>query len=136
MKNGVLLQLLCTFQLAEIAVEGTERYMSSFASYFQNQAIREAQRRTLAEMLESGCDDVRILDDEIPVIEQDLDRRSDLSRTMAIDRAQDPQGLDKDEVRYPRPFGDERLGGGNLPGVVSDRQSDQDVDVNGAHSGS
>lgn len=110
--------------------------MASLAGHLQDQTIREAQSWTFAEMLERGSHDIRILDDEITMVEQDFDGGRDLNRTMTINRAENPQGLDEDEVRDPCAFGYERLGGSDLPGIVPDCQPDQDIGVNGAHSAS
>jgi hypothetical protein len=43
---------MCTLELAELAVEGAQRQMAGLPRHLQDQAVREAQGRSLPEMLQ------------------------------------------------------------------------------------
>src|SRR5262245_17691878 len=72
-------------QLAEVVVEGAEGQMSGFACCFQNQTIRESERRLDPIVLESRLDDLGVLHSQLRMIQEHLDRQRDLLRFEIVD---------------------------------------------------
>src|SRR5439155_7972982 len=118
-------QLLSAVELAELVVERTQRQVSSFASDLQDQAIGKSKRRLLPITFKRGCHCTRILHDQALVIQKHLDRSGKLTRYETVNRRQDPDSLDKHEVRNPRPARNEGFRDLNLPVVIARRQADQ-----------
>ena len=87
-------------------------------------------------MLEGGLDGVCILQRQLLVIHEHLDRVGDRFRASLVDGRQHPRGFRERQVRYPRAAGDERFGGRKLTRVVAREQPDQHIGVNGSHGAS
>ncbi|OFX21723.1 MAG: hypothetical protein A2V77_24675 [Anaeromyxobacter sp. RBG_16_69_14] len=67
--------------------------MAVLARALQHQAVGEAQGRATPELLERSLDDLGVLQSELAMIEEHLERGCDLFRPEPIDGIQDPDGL-------------------------------------------
>lgn len=135
-RAGRPLQLLSIWQLAKSPVETTKRLVPRLASDLQDKAVGEAKRRPRDKVRESGFDDVGLLDNERIVLEQHLDGACQSRCGSRIDRVEDPDGLDQDDVRNPSTLRDERFGSSSLLRVVAGQQPYKHVGVKRAHGAS
>ena len=69
----IFLQSFSSIELSKISVEGTQRNVTGFPSYFEDQTIGEPRRRTTTVMLQRGGDSIGILDRKVPVVQEHLD---------------------------------------------------------------
>lgn len=127
-------QPLCARYPTEISVEGAQRDMPSLPRQFQHQAIRKTECRLSAKEFHRRPDRIRILQHQVPVNEQHLDRPRDVLGVPIVNAIQNPYRLGERQHRDPRSAGDKRFCGRCLPCVVPRYQADQNVGVNGAHS--
>jgi len=104
--------------------------VARLSSHFENQAVREAERRSSPVLLQGRGHGVSILDRQVAMVEQQLDRGRQGRGVEAVHRRQDQDRLDEDNVRDPRPARDESLRGRNLPGLVASDQTNEDLRVN------
>ena len=123
-------------EFGQSAIEGTERQMTGLASDLQHQAIRKPQCWSPAKVFERRSNDLRVLQCQVLMVEEQLDRLRDCCRIALVHSAQDPHGFGKHEMRDPRPAFDKKLRRRDLLGVVSRDQTGQDVRVNGSHGAS
>ncbi len=76
---------------------------------------------------------MRILDGQIPMVQQHVDRRGDRRRFELVHGREHADRLHEDYMGNPRTAGNECLRGSYLPRVVAGNQTNKDVRVNGAH---
>lgn len=92
--------------------------MTGFAGNLNDQAIRETQCGAPSEMPYGGAYNINVLNRQMLVIQQHIDRGSDLFRRPFVHCIQHPHRLDQYQVRHPCTCGDERFRCVDLPGVV------------------
>jgi len=102
-------------------------------SDLEDQTVGESERRPFAEEIESGRDDLGVLQRQVFMIEQHVDGRTDLRRRPLVHGVENPDSLRQDEVRNPRALGDELLGRERLIGVVARNEPHEHISVNCAH---
>src|SRR5439155_9138520 len=88
--GGSRLQFFCAIKFAQIAVERSERHMTGLSSNFEKEAISEAKRWSRPERLECSCHDIALLEDQIVVVQELLDRRANLCGITPVDSGQHP----------------------------------------------
>jgi hypothetical protein len=109
--------------------------MPGLACDLEHEAVGEACRWLRSVLLQRGANDFRTLNRQLSVVEQDLNGAGDVRRAKPVRGSQHPDELHEDHLRYPGPSDDERLRSFDLPGVVADREANDDVRVNGPHAG-
>ncbi len=107
--------------------------MSGFPGNLEHETIGEAKRGPLPELLKRRCHNVGILKGQVLMIEQRVERGSDLLSSAAIDRIEYPRSFRQRQMRSPGTARSETLCGANLLGIVTYHKSHQDVRINGAH---
>ena len=85
-----MLQLLYPGDFPEFAVKRPQRKMPGLASEFENQAVRETERRPRTENLQSRCYCFRILERKFSVMQEHFDCTGNLGRAKPINRRQHP----------------------------------------------
>jgi len=75
-----MLQLLYPGDFPEFAVKRPQRKMPGLASEFENQAVRETERRPRTENLQSRCYCFRILERKFSVLQEHFDCTGNLGR--------------------------------------------------------
>jgi hypothetical protein len=68
------LQPLSSGKLAQLAIERAERKVAGLPGGLEDQTVGKAEGRAGAEVVEGGGDDVGVVNHEVLVIEQHLDR--------------------------------------------------------------
>ena len=129
-------QPLRPIEFPEIAVERTKRPMASFLSNFQNQTIRKARCRATTKTRDGSGDHVRILQREVLMVQEHVERSGDGIRPTIVDGGQHPGRLSEGQMRDPRSIGDERFGGRNLARIIAGDQPHQHIRINGPHDAS
>jgi hypothetical protein len=124
---------MCTVDRAKRAVERTERQVAGAASSFEDQTVGEADRRATAKLFERRPNHFGILQHELSMRQEHLDRGRDCLRRSTVDGRQHPDSFRKSQMRDPRAVFDESLGGRGLRGIVARDQPDEDVGINGVH---
>jgi serine/threonine protein kinase len=122
-----------TVTFAKVAVERSERHVTSLTAYFQHQAVRETNSGAPKELLKSGQDSVCILHRQCLVIEQHVHGCRDGRAISFVHRLQHPRNFGQSQVRYPCALADERLRGRHLLRVVTGDKADENVGINGSH---
>ena len=107
--------------------------MARFERDGEDKAIGEAELGMSTKVSESGGDDISILNDQGLMVQEQCEASSELSWLDGIDRVKDPDGLHENEMRDPGTRLHERLGSGELTGVVASEETDKNVRVNRAH---
>lgn len=126
------LQAFGSVEFCKISGKRSQRKMAGFPRCFENQAIREAQRRAVAILFECRGDGVRFLNGELSMMQKHFGGRRDLRVSEVVHGRKHPGRLHENQGRHPCPFAREGFRGGNLLAVVAGDQTDQDVGVNGA----
>ena len=90
-------------QLAEIPIERAQRQMSGFSRKFDEEAIRESERRPSPKCLEGRRHGLRLLERETLMVQEHLNRPSDLSRVAVVDGREHPRGFGEGEHRHQAP---------------------------------
>jgi hypothetical protein len=130
------LQPLGAIESAEITVECAEWHVSRLARHLEHQAIRKPQSWPLTKSLYRGRDSVWILQRQVFVIQEHLNRGRNRCRLSIVDGAENPRKLGKHKMRDPGTLCDKRVGGSHLPGIVAGDEPDQYIRINRAHVGS
>src|ERR1700687_5964233 len=128
------LQFFCAIDFAQIAVECAERQMTRLSGDFEKEAISEAKRWSRPEDLECRCHHFTVLEDQILVVQELLDRRANLCGITLVDSGQYPDRLGQREERDPRACCHEIIRHANQLGIVARQHAPQDVRFNGAHA--
>src|SRR6266436_206369 len=127
------LQALDPRELGQVTIECRERQLSRFPGNLEHETVGEAQRGALLELLERCRYDVGVLQGEVLMIEQHVDRGYDLLSRALVDRIEYPRGFRQDDVGNPGAACCEPLRGPDLLRVITHHDSHYDVRVNGAH---
>jgi hypothetical protein len=130
----LFLQFFSSIEFAKIPVKGAQRKMAGFASDFEDQTVGETQRRTATVVLQRGRDRIGVLDDEISVMQQHLDRSRYFRVSEFIYGGKNPGRLNEHQMGYPSAFADKRFRRCDLLLVVARDETNQNVRVNGAHA--
>ena len=81
-------------------------------------------------------DRIRVLQGQVLMVEEHVNRGGDFARVALEHRRQNPRGFGEHEMRHPGPAFDKSLSRCDLLGVVSRDQTNQYVRVNGVHGAS
>ena len=103
----IFLQSFSSIELSKISVKGAQRNVTGFPSYFEDQTIREPQRRTATVVLQRGGDSTGVLDCQISVMQEHLDRSPYFRVSEFVYGRKNPGRLNEDQRRYPRAFANE-----------------------------
>ena len=95
------LNALRAVQLGKIPINYVKRQMASLARNFERHAIREANTRTCSKMLECNRDNIRILQGQRLVVEQQIDGFRNLRRRSFIDCVEHHNRFRQNKVKYP-----------------------------------
>ena len=121
---------------AEVPVEGAERAVAGFPSHLHHEAIRKANGRSPPKLPNCRRNRIRILDRQMLMTQQHLNRQGDRLGATIVDGRQYPRCFGQGQVRHPSPLGDKILCGRHLLRVISCDQANEDVGVNGSHAAS
>lgn len=128
------LQFLRAVQSTEIAIESPERKVTRSPGRFEHETVGEADSRPGAELVERRRHDIGILQRQLTMAEEELNSGGNVGWATLVDCVQDPRGFNECDVGHPGALLDESLSRGDLRGVVSRDQPDQDVRINGPHA--
>ena len=117
----------------ETPVERSEWPVTGFPSHLYHQTVGKTDGRTPAILDDRRTDGVGILQRQLVVIQEHLDRRRNGLWTAIVNGAQHPGRFHERQVRHPRSAGDKRFSRRELPCIVSGDEPDQHVGVNGPH---
>src|SRR5271157_4317908 len=81
--------------------------MAGLPGKLQHQAVGETEGRPGAEEIERRCDDVRILQCQVLVIQQHFDGSDQAGGFLFVYGGKNPGGFGQRENRYPSPLFDE-----------------------------
>lgn len=109
--------------------------MSSLTSDFQDQAVRETELWLLSILFKGSTYGFRILDCKTFVLQEHFDCHHQLTMTKTVDRSEDPNSLDQNNVRNPCPSRNKRLSSQDVFWIVAGDEPDQEVGINRAHTG-
>lgn len=98
------------------------------------ETVGKAKGGPLPKMRERRRHSISVLKDEVPMVEEHVNRSGDLCGRAFVDGVEHPKCLGEHEVRDPGSGGNEILGGLHLPGVIPFEQPDENVGVSGAHA--
>ena len=110
--------------------------MSGLAGDFEDEVVGQGDAWLGPVPHERRGDHIRILEGEVLMIQQHLDRRCDRGRAQLIDGGENPHRLHEHDVADPGASRDERLCRGNLPRIVTGDKANEDIRVNRAHGAS
>lgn len=130
------LQALRVVELRERSIEGADRRVTGFACDLDYQVIRESDRRTRAEAPQRERYNVGVLDGQVLVMQQHLDRRMNLRRAQLVDGLENPRRFGENQMRDPSTTGDEVLRRLGLLRVIARDEPHQHIRINGAHTAS
>jgi len=128
------LNALSTFQAREIPVERAQRQMACLSRDRKYQTIRETESGARTEMGKCLPNDVRILQCQVPMVEQQIKRSRQLRSAALVNGIQHPQSFCQDQLRDPSTSFDKLLGRCDLLRLVPNQQAHQEIRVNGAHA--
>lgn len=103
--------------------------MTSLPGNRQYEAVGEPQCWSPAEVLNRCGDGIGVLQGQMLVVEQHIDRSREFGRATFVDRRQHPRGFGEHEMRHPRVAFAKLLSRRDLPGVVPRHQTNQNVRV-------
>ena len=121
---------------AQGPIEGAERTVAGFPSHLHHEAIREANGRSSAKLPNCRGNRIGILDRQMLMTQQHLNRRRDGRRATIVDGRQHPRRFGQGQLRHPGPRNDKILCSSHLLCVISRDQANEDVGVNGSQAAS
>ena len=123
-------------EFAQIAVERSQWAVARLPRHFHHQTVREADGRTTPKLRDGRADGLRILQRQLLVIQEQLDRCRNGLGAPGVHGGQDPRSFGERQVWHPGSAGDKGLGRRYLLGIVSGDEADQHVGINGSHGAS
>ena len=132
----LLSQSLSALEFRQVPIKGAEWHMTRLPRDFQDEAVRKTQCRSLAKVFYRSNDGIRVLECQMLVVEQHVDRRCDFCWATLVHGRQNPRGFGEHEMRHPGTALDEALSRCDLLDVVACDQANHDIRVNGPHGAS
>jgi len=94
--------------------------VTGLSGHLKYKTVRERNCGRPSILLQRGDNDLRTLDRQVLMVEQDLKRRTDLSAPKPVDGHQDPRELQEHKLRDPGSSRNESLRRRDLSRIVAD----------------